>query len=237
MLTNGENVFDLSSSELFLYENIGKGLALSSLLVACLIWLLLGSAEERRNRTRIFVTLAVAFGLAGDMVLIHDSSSIYFVIGLALFLVGHVFYTTAFSISPQRDQPRVRPRWLRLIPIALTALPVFVYVLVFWAQNGKSAALLVAAVVYGLVSLSVIWRSLARIGSRYESGPAEVVGFIGTVFFVASDSMLAYSNVGTLPIRNILVLSTYWLAQLLIVLAYMIPWRKPTEKSIAIEMN
>ena len=160
------------------------------------------------------VLLAIIFSLAGDVSLMFDSvNSIYFIIGLVSFLISHVFYIIAYR-QHQNDEYADALQGIQKLraafPIVLagTGLVVILY--------PALGALKFPVIVYALVLVVMVLNALFR------TGRTSVVSFwfvfVGAMFFMVSDSLLALNKFLTpLPHSGLLIMSTYISAQFLII--------------------
>lgn len=117
--------------------------------------------------------------------------------GLGAFAVAHLLYIWTLGFTPLR---------LRLLlPIALFSVPYAILLL-----RSLPADMVLPVVVYALVLACTLWRGLARGGAA---------GW-GTLLFTVSDSVLAWSTfVGPLPHSRLVIMTTYYAAQLLLALS------------------
>ncbi|MDO0821935.1 lysoplasmalogenase [Desulfosporosinus nitroreducens] len=185
-----------------------KGLT-KSLLVPLIILFYLISAEH----INYFIVTALFLGFLGDVSLLC-TKKLFFAIGLLAFLVGHLFYTLAFLQSTQYFE--IVPIWFFaiLIPYILYGLAI----LRILRPNLKE--MLVPVVVYMCVILIMSFTSSSRIWNGFT--PQFLLPFIGSLFFIASDSVLAYNNFNA-PSANYeqFIMFTYILAQVLIVAGFL----------------
>ena len=156
---------------------------------------------------QVLIILALVFGWGGDAFL--ELSYKLFPLGVASFLIGHVFYIVHFMMEVS---------WSMLSPWLLLAIPVYVVYLVFMAKSilptPKAKPFTIPLIIYisSLVSLSI--SALLRLGSVNPLSFGLVLA--GAVLFVLSDSLLAFhmfrgkGEVG--------VMETYTLAQLCLIL-------------------
>lgn len=78
------------------------------------------------------------------------------------------------------------------------------------AEN-TNIVLIVAVMIYSLVIGTMGWRAAARIGYTNENSFSQWVAFIGSLFFIVSDSVLAFNKFyAPVPYEKIIVLNTYW---------------------------
>ncbi|OXS57579.1 lysoplasmalogenase [Cohnella sp. CIP 111063] len=134
---------------------------------------------------------------------IGDGTLRWFVLGLSAFLVGHLFYLTAFF-------GRWRFSKLRLA----TALPIAAFAAVMGSQlvqaltdSGKTD-LIVPVLVYVAVISTMGWSAIMT-GNR--------TAIAGSLLFMASDSILSWNMfVSDVPYSGPLIMLTYYSAQFLI---------------------
>ncbi len=152
-------------------------------------------------RYRVLVTLGLVASLAGDVVLMLPGD--WFVHGLLVFLGAHFFYGAAFF----SHAPPLRHR-TAIVGYATVATSVLALVL-----PAVGGVLRVAIVSY-VVVISVMAAQAASWMLDEPRSRAALLAAIGAALFVASDAMLALDRFVTLiPMRDVLVLGTYWLAQ------------------------
>jgi uncharacterized membrane protein YhhN len=160
------------------------------------------------------VLLAIIFSLAGDTSLMFDSvNSIYFIIGLVSFLISHVFYIIAYRQHQNAEYTDALQGIQKLraaFPIVLagTGLVVILY--------PSLGVLKFPVIVYALVLVVMVLNALFR------TGRTSVVSFwfvfVGAMFFMVSDSLLAFNKfLNPLPHSGLLIMSTYISAQFLII--------------------
>lgn len=117
--------------------------------------------------------------------------------GVAAFSVAHLLYLRAFGLSPL--QPGV------LLCTSLASLTYYSFLLPHLKPN-----MVLPVSAYGLVLNSMLWRGLGWGGSA---------GW-GAVLFVFSDCVLAWNTfVYSLPFARLVIMSTYYAAQLLLTLS------------------
>ena len=152
---------------------------------------------------------ALAASLAGDVFLMLPGN--YFIAGLASFLVAHLFYIALFRVDTAGYA------WFpaKRVLAATGAAGVAMYAFIYPGLGGTVLKLAVAA--YVLVIALMAAQAIGRFTAQLKS-PALAVA-VGACFFMLSDSLLATNRfVQPLPMSQLWVLSTYYIAQLLIVL-------------------
>lgn len=162
------------------------------------------------SKKQIFLLLAaIVFSLGGDVFLMLDGhfSSSLFIPGLVSFLLAHVCYIVLFGADARWFSHRPS-----LLLCAVTGCAMYAFL---WA-NGLPTALRLPVAAY----VAIIALMAAQACSRHHQlrKPASLLVALGSGLFMLSDSLLAINRfVQPLPWSAIGVLSTYYLAQALIV--------------------
>ncbi len=154
---------------------------------------------------KTLVLAGLAFSLLGDVALMFPEKA--FTAGLAAFLAAQVFYILAFRprpghpVSPATFLPYVLFGLLMFFLLAPKLgpmkLPVFVYIAAITTMAGLAAARFVDL-----------------------GGTKPLLAFVGAILFLISDSVLAYDRFARkVPGARVVVLGTYFPAQLLIALS------------------
>jgi len=153
---------------------------------------------------RLLLGIGLAASLAGDIWLMLPGDR--FLPGLVSFALAHLVYIMAFGCG----LASMPPLWTYLPYLALAAA----LVAVLWRG---AAGLRLAVAIYALVIVSMAWAAGARAA---QAGGAAILGWIGALFFVLSDVLLALDRFRRpVPRAGLWVLATYYLAQALIVLS------------------
>ena len=184
--------------------------ALLPLLTATTLAYLLGRDIPDYTQVGLLVA-AQLFGFAGDVLLIHPGVFSLFAGGIAAFLIGHIFYMCLFGAQSWKGLNVWQ--WL----ISLVIMGAVVYGLV--KAIGINGSLLVPMAVYGFVLTLLIFSAMAGV-LRMPRGSRGTwwILLLGTLLFAVSDSCLAMQTFGviTFPLRDLLVMVTYLLAQSLL---------------------
>ncbi len=150
----------------------------------------------------LLLVAGLAFSLAGDVFLMFKG---FFIPGLVAFLIAHFCYIALF----RRDAPWFAER--RALAATLAAAGVM-YAFLFPRLD---PVLKVAVAVYATVIALMAAQAIGR--ATVLRDPPSVALAVGAVFFMLSDSLLAINRFATpLPMAQFWVLSTYYVAQLLI---------------------
>jgi len=173
--------------------------------VGALALLALRSRGERRGAG--VLALALAFCTAGDVLL--DLDARLFAFGLGAFLLAHVTYICLFA--------RNRTTGARLdLRRAAAVVVILVYSATLSAWIVPSVGALAVPVMLYICALTamVCMAILARFRQPWVA--------VGAILFLISDSLLAVHKFKTaVPLRDVLVWSTYYLGQCGIALGYL----------------
>lgn len=155
---------------------------------------------------KAFILAGLVASLAGDIALTLPEK--WFPAGLASFLVAQVLYIMAFRPGPAHP-----------VSVGLF-LPFILYgLLMFFILRPGLGPLQLP--VFAYIAAIIIMAGFAA--GRYvdRGGVKPLLAFIGAVLFLISDSVLAYDRFGKKvgPVAQIIILGTYFPAQLLIALS------------------
>lgn len=168
---------------------------------------------QKRGKLVLF---GLIFSLFGDSFLALPGNQ-FFVPGLGSFLIAQLIYSYAFSVGS-----KLAP--LRAIPFVIFGL------LFFYQLVPHLGALLIPVGVYISAICLMGWRSLARVADS----PVYGLGLFGALIFMISDSIIAYSMFLNpsmdRQVAGLLIMVTYYLAQLLIYLATKVEELNPTDR-------
>lgn len=188
-------------------SNLGKCLTKPLLMPILLILYLFGASSPKWS-----VILALVSGFLGDISLMK--SGIFFTIGLFSFLIGHIFYIISF-LGPVSFSKIPSIFYILILPYILCGTLIYRRFLPY-LKSMKFQALL-----YIIIIMAMSFSSLTRIWST--SSYHFWLPFIGSILFIASDTLLAFNEFKTNVVsRDVYIMLTYITAQLLIVLGFII---------------
>ena len=197
---------DVGESDLLVYFT--KPLLLLSLVV--FFW---HHTPNRAKDEKLFLG-GLIFSLLGDVLLMFDAQNqLFFMLGLGSFLLAQLQYTLSFTNEVRGEKSLLKRKpWLVLPFIAYG----FYFVYTLYPNLGN---LLIPVILYAsilmIMAIAALNRALAVAPRSFS------LVFIGALFFVASDSVLALAKFnGDFPYARILVMSTYGVAQ------YFLVWGK-----------
>jgi uncharacterized membrane protein YhhN len=162
-----------------------------------------------------WIVAGLLLGAMGDTALIEADRGKRFLIGLAAFLLGHLAYIVALLAPVLRDgSPEP---WMLPAAAALAVVGFFVYRLLRPGLGSMKAPVLLYTVVILTMALAALLRAPV-VSGPVVPGPAFWLPLVGAVFFLISDTALAYRAFRRpFPHAGRLVAVTYVLAQTLIV--------------------
>ena len=163
------------ASALFFKEGIRK-VSKCCLMPALLVFYVLGT-----ERVYFPIIAALAFSWAGDFLLINKDKPVFFKLGLAAFLVSHVFYLVAFlNLAGSINA-------IALIVSAVIAIPLTIVLLkLLNADPPMKVPVAAYAVVIILMSMSALQLMIAR------PGLAGILVFAASLVYLYSDTYMAY---------------------------------------------
>ena len=162
--------------------------------------------------TKKIVITALIFSWIGDVILLFaDKGEIYFILGLVAFLISHLFYIVLFN-----KQTIIKSISNKLSFGAGIGLILIYFSVMIGTLGPKLGSLTLPVVIYAVVISTMLYYALK--GSyQWNSIPYNSV-LIGAVFFISSDSILAFNKFyHPIPQASFSIMITYLLAQYSIV--------------------
>jgi uncharacterized membrane protein YhhN len=146
------------------------------------------------------IIVGLIFSTIGDVLLIDSRR---FTQGLLSFLAAHICFIIAFYSTPN------------LLSLGFYIVYVAGFLKVLWKHLDK---LKLPVIVYSLALAAMSWLALSKTIEHHNHHTFHA--FIGSVLFVASDSLLAFAKFkSSFRFAEVLILSTYFLAQWFIALS------------------
>lgn len=157
------------------------------------------------------------FSALGDMLLLfsrEEHGEIFFVLGLAMFLMAHLCYIGGlwFILKGKRGFLRQRPVWA-LLPAA------YFVALMGYLWPGIPSGLQFPVGAYAIV-ITIMTSSVLQLRTNVAT-PIFRLMLLGALLFVLSDSLLALEKFGNLPAVPLSIMATYLLGQTLMALGMM----------------
>ncbi len=178
------------------------------LLVSSLIIFFFKQNPLQDNKSKLLVLSALLFSLLGDILLMFtEMNSLFFIGGLLAFLTAHVMYILVF-LKKRNHAKNALPFIMLLLVYAIG---------IFYFLKDGLGHLFIPVIIYMLVILMMVTTAFLREGTVPKNSYNLV--FLGAVFFITSDSLLALNKFyNPLPFSGIWIMTTYALAQFFIVL-------------------
>ena len=177
------------------------------LIVIALLIFFWKHSRHLEIKTKQFTILALVFSLLGDVLLMFvDASANFFIGGLISFLLAHIFYVLVF-LKKKNSTNNILPFSIILLVYACG---------IFYLLIDGLGDLLIPVILYMLVILLMGIMAFLRRGSVPKN--SFILVFLGALFFITSDSLLALNKFyQPLPLSNLSIMTTYAIAQLFIV--------------------
>jgi uncharacterized membrane protein YhhN len=166
-------------------------------------------------RRKALVVAGLVASLAGDVALLWPGG---FVAGLLSFLVAHLLYIAAFSLTA-----RFAARGLPFLAYAVVAALILLQLWPGVPAGLRAPVIAYVACLASMAAQAVVWWRMAR-GTAMQRHAGRAA--LGGLLFLASDALLAtHKFLAPLPEAPLWVLSTYWAAQWCIAVA-LLPARR-----------
>ncbi|WP_461246418.1 lysoplasmalogenase [Treponema sp. R6D11] len=185
-----------------------KDSILQFILKGCLVPLILAVYLTGVNTILLPIILALVFGWLGDIFLLKISNLLRFRLGLASFLLGHIFYIIIMF-------PYTMPFNILILIISILVAACYGIFIFRFIQPTKEMKIPVIA--YEVIIFTMAIFALQLFLS--QGGKFGALVFAGSICFVASDSLLSIATFRKKAL-NVPVMITYIAAQLLITLGF-----------------
>jgi uncharacterized membrane protein YhhN len=190
------------------------------LLMPCLLFLFFKETNLASGTGSRLLVVGLIFCWLGDVLLMFEYiDPIFFILGLAGFLFGHIFYIFYFNKLSSAPQKLKEKKLLILLPVVLYVL------LLLYILYPSLGDLKIPVIIYSIVLASMLSTALWQ-GQKIDSAMAKLF-IAGAISFVLSDSLLALNKFfHPFSAAGFLIMFTYCLAQYLIVLGGIKEFRK-----------
>lgn len=179
------------------------------MLMPSLIFFIYHQSKGVVTKRTILVVLALIFSWLGDLALMKDGETLYFMLGLGAFMLAQLTYTYVYYQSSFQ-----KPAF-QLMPL----LPIFTFTIFFLAYMLRNISLdsQIPIVLYAICITAMA--SMARLRMGLTSNFSFQWVMMGSLLFVVSDSALAIDKFyRPIPHDSVVIMSTYIAAQVLIVI-------------------
>jgi uncharacterized membrane protein YhhN len=201
------------------YPEIIPSLALKTLIIPVLMVVLIVNVRLRENKMHGLMLAGLFFSWAGDIILeIPGNNPGIFIAGLACFLIAQIMYFTVFTITPGRGVI-TGSRWYLLIPVIVAGIMLVGFL--YKDLDGMRFPV----IMYATVILTMVAGAINRLEKVNRTSYWLVLA--GAILFLISDSSIAINKFSH-PFRlsGMLIMSTYIIAQYLIVTGYIRQFRE-----------
>lgn len=206
LLLAADCIFILMELEQFRFITMG-------LLMPVLYLLLLNqTAGTRHKRSRFIISLVLIFSWLGGILLFKSDLQLNFIAGLSFFLLAHLFYAAFFlRIAPFRQ------RYLLMLFfsgfIILICFSLFLLIL-----SDRFEGFLLPVIILSFIMSFMLLTAINTINySRFKKIGAQY--FVpGAIFFMVSDAVLLIDRFNLLDSSGVWIMTTYAMAQFLLVM-------------------
>src|SRR5688572_10755046 len=203
-MTTVLSIIALISAIITIYAKMRENILLQYIfkpltMLAIILLAILNVSSQPTFYQKMIIT-GLIFSTVGDVFLIDSKR---FIQGLISFLLAHICFIIAFFSTPN------------LPGLIFYLIYIGILLSILWKHLGN---LKIPVIVYSLALALMSWFALSRYFELNDL--ISLFAFLGSISFVASDSLLAFNKFKSpFPFAEILILSTYFIAQLLIALS------------------
>lgn len=161
--------------------------------------------KNHLNHRNFAITMVVGltFAMLGDIIL-----EIEFIIGAALFAIGHIFYFIAYCFL-------LKFQWKDLIYGAVIFVPVTLFIILAPIFDFGGILMEMVCIVYALIISCMVGKAISNFVR--EKSLLHLIILIGSALFMFSDFMLLLNVFADMPrVIGILCLATYYPAECLL---------------------
>lgn len=186
-----------------------------------------GAYFYRKFPTQNILLAALTLSWLGDVILLFtDLGEIYFILGLVFFLTAHIVYCILFN-----KQKRIRKKQNKPLFIFGSVFIAFYLIGMISVLMPYLGDLEIPVSIYAsVISIMLLF---AFNGFLVWEKPGNQLVFLGAIFFIISDSILAMNKFyAPIPKSSFFIMLTYLLAQYLIVVGTLKLNPKTTEQAV-----
>lgn len=192
-------------------ENEELGMITKPLLIPALMYYFVGSTAK--SPLNYFVLAALIFSFLGDTLLMFaENNELFFLIGLVSFLIAHIIYIIINLNAKVIAERGIKPQW-QDIPFVFYGLFMFTII------KDNLGEMYIPALIYTVIICLMIITARKRWKKSDDRSFWLVV--VGAGLFLISDSLLAIDKFdGAFQLSELAIMTTYLLAQLLMIEGY-----------------
>ena len=197
-------------SVVHLVSRLFKGVIFQAVTKALLVPLILAIYVSGGNKVFIPVVAALVFGWIGDILLIKIDDIRFFRLGLAAFLLGHIIYIPSMLFPVEK---------INIIALVISLLSGAALGFFIHRTIRPNREMRIPSIAYESVIILLVASAVQLF--LFKGHPFGTLVLTGSLFFIISDSMLAFFTFRSEPrIGQFLVMLTYITAQLCIILGF-----------------
>jgi uncharacterized membrane protein YhhN len=187
--------------------------AAKALIIPLLMILYISNIKTFKSMLNICMFSGLFFSWAGDVLLeFSNNNTNMFILGLGSFLLAHIMYFIVFISTPGKNSI-LTSRVVQIIPVIVFGLVLVSYL---YSDLGDMRGPVIA---YAVVILTMLAGALNR--KEKVTGRSYWLVLVGAVLFVISDSAIAINKFShPFEYSGIVIMSTYIIAQYLIITGY-----------------
>ena len=167
-----------------------------------LIYLIINKFSFKSLKIPILLLTGLTFAMLGDIIL-----EVEFIVGAALFAVGHIFYFVSYIFIEKF-------KWTDLIYGACIFVPAVLLITLAPIFNFGGVLMEVVAVIYAAIISCMVGKAAANFVRNKNK--LNLIILLGSVLFFISDLMLLFNVFSKLPYFGAICLGTYYPAEMLL---------------------
>ncbi|HPK87657.1 MAG TPA: lysoplasmalogenase [Atribacterota bacterium] len=166
------------------------------------------------RQVNLTLLMAFLFSFLGDSFLLFSEKKLFFSAGIFAFLISHIWYIYTFTASLAFNA-------ISAVGYLFPAMPYLIYTWIFFKRLKPFLGhYIIPVILYIVTIMGMSYASLLRFGGI--RGHVFWLPFIGSLFFILSDSLLAIRNFRYRQKKGwVSVMLSYVLGQLLIAIGFM----------------
>lgn len=167
-----------------------------------LIYAVLNKLDRESLKFPILMLTGLTFAMLGDVIL-----EVEFIVGAALFAVGHVFFFVSYMMIEKF-------KWTDLIYGSCILIPSVLLITLAPIFDFGGILMEIVVFIYAMVISCMVGKAVANFVR--VRGKTNLIILIGCVLFFVSDFTLLFNVFSTLPYFGVICLATYYPAETLL---------------------
>lgn len=166
------------------------------------VYAVLKKLDRKSLKFPIFMLTGLTFAMLGDIIL-----EVEFIVGAALFAVGHVFFFVSYIMIEKF-------KWTDLLYGLCIFVPAVLLITLAPIFDFGGILMEIVAVIYAAVISCMVGKSIANFVR--EKNKTHLIILLGSVLFFVSDFALLFNVFSDLPYFGAICLATYYPAEILL---------------------